>query len=130
MRDPNKYYALEDVKFRDWDFCVVSSAGRDYLQIVFMAPDITVELQESMSHVEFQPQYSRKWLLSPEMTDGEVVQTAFKAVMCAMEHEVREEFTYKDAAIFGPHFDIEQLVEICQNGGVKVRPFTSETTIP
>jgi hypothetical protein len=116
MRDPTKFYALDDVKFRDWDFRVTSSAGRDYLQVVFYAPDITMPVQESVSHVEFQPQSSRKWLLSPSMTDGEIVQTAFKAVMCAMEHEIREEFTYKEAAIFGPHFDIETLVEICQRG--------------
>src|SRR4051812_41116794 len=54
---------------------------------------------------------SRKWNLSVHMTDGEIVQTAFKAVLTATEHEVREKFTYRDAAIFDPHYDIEKLVE-------------------
>lgn len=55
---------------------------------------------------------SRKWNLSVHMTDGEIVQTAFKAVLTAMEHEVREKFTYRDVAIFDPHYDIEKLVEL------------------
>lgn len=53
----------------------------------------------------------RKWYLSPHKTDGEVVQTAFKAVMTAMEHEIREMFTYKGVSIFDPHYDIDKLAE-------------------
>lgn len=55
---------------------------------------------------------SRKWNLSVHMTDGEIVQTAFKAVLTALEHEAREKFTYRDVAIFDPHYDIEKLVEL------------------
>jgi hypothetical protein len=54
----------------------------------------------------------RKWLLSQHMTDGEVVQTAFKAILTAMEHEIRERFTYRGVSIFDPHYDIEKLVEL------------------
>jgi hypothetical protein len=54
----------------------------------------------------------RKWLLSEHMTDGEVVQTAFLAVMTAVEHEAREVFTYQGRAIFDPHYDIYKLVEL------------------
>lgn len=53
---------------------------------------------------------SRKWMLSAHMTKSEVVQTAFKAVMTAVEHETREQFIYKGAAIFGPHFNVDHLV--------------------
>lgn len=55
---------------------------------------------------------SRKWLLSWHMTDGEVVQTAFKAVMTALEHEAREQFTYRGVTVFDPHYDIEKLVAL------------------
>lgn len=55
---------------------------------------------------------SRKWILSPHMTDGEVVQTAFKAVLTALEHEAREKFKYRDVTVFDPHYDIEALVEL------------------
>jgi hypothetical protein len=54
----------------------------------------------------------RKWRLSPYMTDGEVVQTAFMAVMAANEHETREKFTYRGVTVFDPHYDIEKLVEL------------------
>jgi hypothetical protein len=56
--------------------------------------------------------FSRKWSLSYHMTDGEIVQTAFKAVLTALEHEARELFTYRDVSIFDPHYDIEKLVEL------------------
>jgi len=55
---------------------------------------------------------SRKWNLSIHMTDGEIVQTAFKAVLTALEHEAREKFTYRDVAVFDSHYDIEKLVEL------------------
>ncbi len=58
------------------------------------------------------PWKGRHWRLSEHMTDGELVQTAFKAIMTALEHEARERFTYKGKAIFGPHLDVDKLVEI------------------
>lgn len=61
-------------------------------------------------------QKSRKWMLSPHMTKSEVVQTAFKAVMTAEEHETREKFSYRGQPVFGPHFDLDQLVRICGLG--------------
>jgi hypothetical protein len=54
----------------------------------------------------------RKWLLSEHMTDGEVVQTCFLAMTTAMEHEMRELFTYQGRAIFDPHYDINKLVAL------------------
>lgn len=54
----------------------------------------------------------RWWRLSEHMTDGEVVQTAFLAVMTALEHEAREAFTYRGVTVFDPHYDIEKLVEL------------------
>ena len=55
----------------------------------------------------------RKWFLSPHMTPSELIQTALKAALTAAEHEVREAFTYKGKAIFGPHIDVEELVAVC-----------------
>lgn len=58
------------------------------------------------------PWWGRKWMVSPHMTDGEIVQTLFKACETAMEHELREGFKYKGQPIFDPHYDIEKLVEL------------------
>jgi hypothetical protein len=54
----------------------------------------------------------RKWLLSPHMTNSEIVTTAFKALLTAVEHELREKFTYKGQAIFDPHMDVDRLVAL------------------
>lgn len=57
----------------------------------------------------------RKWLLSEHMTPGEIVQTAFKAIMTAVEHETREQFRYFGQSIFDPHYDIDALVALRMN---------------
>lgn len=54
----------------------------------------------------------RKWLLSEHMTDGEIIQTALKAVLAAHEHEAREQFLFKGQAIFDPHYDLVKLVRL------------------
>ncbi len=50
------------------------------------------------------------------MTNSEVVQTAFKAILTALEHEARELFTYRGVAILDGHYDLEQLASMKQNG--------------
>lgn len=54
----------------------------------------------------------RWWRLSAYMTDGEVVQTAFLAILTAMEHEARETFRFDGVTVFDPHYDIHKLVEL------------------
>ena len=88
---------LADVSFRDWQFLLRLDGARPYLQVA--APDDGGWA-------------SRKWFLSPHMTHSEIVQTAFKAVLTATEHEVREAFRYKGHAVYSPHYDVERLVEL------------------
>ena len=52
----------------------------------------------------------RKWFLSPYMTDGEVVQTAFAAALQAEDHECREFFKYDGHVVMNPHLSLEALV--------------------
>lgn len=77
-------------------------------------PYLQVTCVEGTCNVTGKPMgwQGRKWRLSPHMTDGEVVQTAFMAVMAANEHETREKFTYRGVSVFDPHYDIEKLVEL------------------
>jgi hypothetical protein len=89
---------VEDVTYKDWDFVVTTNHGVPYLQVQF--------------HADNERQFGRKWLLSYHMTKSEVVSTALKAVLTAEEHEARENFRYKSRRIFGPHFDVDTLVEI------------------
>jgi hypothetical protein len=65
---------------------------------------------------KMEAQFTRKWLLSPAMTDSEIVQTAFKLCMTSFEHRCREGFRFMGARIFGPHFDVDDLVKLCKDG--------------
>jgi len=51
-----------------------------------------------------------KWYLSRHATESEVVLTALKGVLTALEHEAREQFTYRGVALFGPHVDVRALI--------------------
>lgn len=84
-----------------WGLRVRLDGDRVYLQVAFMD-------QDNYSG-EFAEQRSRKWMLSSHMTKSEVVATALKAYLTAIEHEARETFHYRGKAIFGPHFDVDAL---------------------
>ena len=114
---------LDDVKYKDIKFDLRRCPeGRSYLQAWAVRQCTKARL--------VQKQKGRKWFLSKYMTKSELVQTAFKAVLTYEEHEVRESFKYKDQAIYGPHFNVDVLAQVCA-GGVhtdkreeKSEPFT------
>jgi len=59
----------------------------------------------------------RKWRLSAHMTDMEVVATAFKAVLTALEHEARELFQVDGVALMDSHRDLERTIAFMRDGG-------------
>jgi len=63
----------------------------------------------------------RKWFLSEHMTKSEIVTTAFKAIMTAVEHETREQFLYRGASIFDPHYDVDCLHALRVSAPLDVR---------
>ena len=95
---------LGDVRFKDWTFFVGEMGDGNYLQVQFMDKDIHSGLPEM--------QHGRKWYVSPYAIKGEVIKTAFLAVMQAMEHEIRETFLYNGKNVLGPHIAIDALVEV------------------
>lgn len=107
---PSRAQALVNkIDYLNYRFRIVESPrGEIYLCATYMDEDIYTKVPEM--------QTTRKWLLSPDMTDSEIVQTAFKLCITSAEHRCREAFRYKDARIFGPHFDVEDLVRICDRG--------------
>lgn len=105
---------LEDCRYLGKEFEVVVSrtTGAVYLRATYMEDDtVTGKLEK---------QYTRRWLLSPEMTKSEIVSTAFKCIMTSAEHQAREWFTYKNKAIYHPHHDVDKLLEICEAREVRV----------
>jgi hypothetical protein len=105
---------LTRVDFPEFYFVVSVSKGAFYFQI---------ECNGRCNVTDAQARWkSRKWLLSPHMTDGEIVQTAFLAVLTALEHEARERFKYRGVSIFDPHYDVEELVRLRgAQGSIKER---------
>lgn len=94
---------LASVSYRDWVFHLGKEPdGRLWLQVRFVA--------------DGEDQHGRKWMLSPCMTKSELIQTAMAAVITAQEHEAREHFLYRGKAVFGPHFNVDKLAELCTDG--------------
>ncbi|MBS0414391.1 MAG: hypothetical protein JSR68_08460 [Proteobacteria bacterium] len=116
MNRPEADAILRLIHFPGYAFRVVgmfdSQQGPTYLQASFMAP-CAVEGGGLLL------QRTRKWQLSAHMTPSELVQTALKCVLTSLEHEAREHFTYRGAAIFGPHFDVEALVRIADRRDIR-----------
>lgn len=104
--------AVGEVSFPAYEFFVGESAhGFIYLQAEYDEADTLTGVVER--------QYTRRWALSPEMTRSEIVSTAFKCVLTSMEHKTREYFLYKDAAIYQPHFNVDDLLSICEKRDVR-----------
>lgn len=104
---------ISKVKFRNWDVLVRYDGPRQFLQVQFDAPDSFTGV---MAH-----QYCRKWMLSPYMTETELVRTAYKAVEAAVLHEAQEDFRYMDEAVYRPHFDIKELWKLSNEHKVEHR---------
>lgn len=58
-------------------------------------------------------QNTRWWIVSQHATKSEIVQTMFKCILTSKEHYTREHFLYAGRPIFGPHFDVDALHDIC-----------------
>jgi hypothetical protein len=98
---------VQTITYPDYNFEVTEdSRGSVYLRATYLEADIVTKKPEL--------QYTRRWLLSPAMVKSEIVQTVFKCVMTSAEHRVREHFKYRGARVFGPHLDVDALVEICE----------------
>lgn len=100
---------VSNIRFENYTFNIIADDEFAYLQANYLDKDIVTG--------EWEQQYTRKWRISPFMTKSEFVQTCFKCCMTSYEHRAREHFRYRNIAVFGPHFDVEQLVELGRSGG-------------
>lgn len=91
----------------DYTFAVqADSRGSIYVQGRYLEKDTMTGVLE--------PQLTRRWFLNYEMVKSEIVQTVFKLLMTSFEHRAREWFKYHDEPVYGPHFDVDALYEICR----------------
>lgn len=108
-------YSVDDIReivaqcsFEDWLIEVKLDGTRPYLQVHCLnGKDADTGLPIEWT--------GRKWQLSHHMCKNEIVTTAFKAVVTAMEHEVKENFRYRGVAIFNPHLDPDRLAEFAKD---------------
>ncbi len=120
---------LNQCEFQDWNFhlekrdhgvYINPRSGREMeatydvaLQVRFM------DIDRDYPHDGPKLQTGRKWFLSRHSTRTEIVQTAWLAVMKAVEHEAREAFFYRGRPIFNTHIDVDTLRDM--SGDVDVR---------
>lgn len=112
---------LKDVQYKGWNLIVGESGQTIYLQFQWDHP---CRFSNTVTR-----QHSRKWQLSQHMTKSELVQTAFKAALTAEEHECREAFSFKGAAIFGPHLSVDILVHLAQTKNLDYRKPMPQATM-
>lgn len=103
LRELHVQDVLSFVSFSDYRFITTQHGGDVLVYAEFDAPD-----NASDSHV-LHVQKTRRWVIRPDASDSEIVQTAFKLVLTSIEHEAREQFQFNHRAIFGPHFDVYKL---------------------
>lgn len=93
---------ISNIAYDRHDGCWTLFLGRD---------DTRFYLQVKCSASADGPWSGRKWALSPHMVTSEVVRTAYFAIMQAEHHEIDEKFTYKGAAVYNPHMDLDALAD-------------------
>lgn len=103
-----------DVDYNDqYPIFVCEDATGIYLQIGIIGND-----NYGTKNHRTQPKivYGRKWRVEPQLPTSEIIQTAFLALKCAREHEVRELLQFHHAGgsstPFNTHHDLPL---ICQN---------------
>lgn len=100
---------LKEIVYTDHVFTARAGHGGAFLQAVYWEEDSTNPgIKE--------PQFTRKWLLSPQMTDSEIVFTAFKCALTSAEHRARENFRWCGEQIMSPHLSIHDLHKLCVEG--------------
>jgi len=101
------------VKFRYMRITAIDKNGTWFLQVQYEDNDV--------SSGENKEQHGRKWYISPYATESEIVQTAFKAVLTSQEHIAREWFTYKGRRVFQPHYNVNDLIKLCDEKNLDLR---------
>lgn len=98
---------LDKVKFKDRVFLLHTKGNGFLLQMEYLEPDV--------EHPEKGPvrQATRKYYLSPYMTESEIVETCWLMVKRSQEHVASEHFTYEGRRVYSQHFDVRARVHMC-----------------
>lgn len=89
------------IRMPGYGFIVEAVADEFSLQVFYDEPDVMSGVRET--------QRGRRWVFPAGQTVGQIVQTAFKAVLTSLEHRAREQFAYRGRPVLNQHLDIEQV---------------------
>lgn len=67
------------------------------------------DIERQLLQAGFDGWKTRKWWISEHATKSEILQTVLMLILASVEHEAREDFTYRGRAIYGPHINKESL---------------------
>lgn len=104
---------VNQIAFKDRLFRLIEKKKDDVflLQMQYIEADVKTG--------KLTKQNTRKWHITPWMTESEIVQTCLKCVLTSQEHIGREHFKYKGYKLYGPHMDVQDLIHVIQQGELR-----------
>jgi hypothetical protein len=99
---------LNGVRFMDRKFLLLEKGDGFLVQMSYMEPDV--------DHPENGPmeQKTRKWYISPFMSESEIVETCWACVLRSQQHVASEYFQYKGRRVYSQHFDVNTRIHMCE----------------
>jgi hypothetical protein len=98
---------VDKVQFMDRRFLVLVKDDGFLLQMEYYEPDVD---KPGSAPVR---QSTRKYYLSPFMTETEIVETCWLCVQRSQLHVASEHFTYVGRRVYSQHFSIEGRILLC-----------------
>lgn len=114
---------IDQVRFMDRKFRLLEKGDGFLVQMRYLEADV--------EHPEkgLQIQATRKWYVSPYMTESEVLETVWAMVQRSQLHVASEHFTYKGKRVYSQHFSVKARLTACEQGCFDVRqPIESDGT--
>jgi len=99
---------VANMSYLDWDLRIRMDDTRAYLQVFGHGPDP----KQGMKDAKWS---GRKFFITPHMCKNEIIRTGLLAIERAVAHEMYENILYKGHAIFTPHMDYEEIVDIMED---------------
>lgn len=106
---------VDRVEFPGYDFVITPRPDGFTIHARFLSPCNVAGGKPEM-------QSTRKWFVSQNSCASEVVGTCLKLVLTSLEHEAREQFKYRGVAVYGPHHDLDKLVQFVKTVPPAARP--------
>lgn len=97
---------ISNVTFMDRKFILHNKGDGFLVQMEYMEEDV------DNPDAGLCVQKTRKWYISPFMTESEIVETCWAMVCRSALHIAGEHFEYKGARVYSPHFDINARIEL------------------